>query len=182
MNPFEKLQAKSPPVKVTERRILGGAEPGEPGQPGDAGATGPAGSPGPQGDPGGPGPTGPPGPAGEPGPEGAQGAQGEQGIQGVPGEPGPKDSVVQTVLGIYAFACAEGTQPWFFDVVEAGKTPEPKFLAAVEPRIIRFRSEDGRLDLCLGIRKGFADWRMPEKTEREMQQSNQFWAGAFVRS
>jgi hypothetical protein len=156
---------------------------GEAGQPGDPG---PDGGPGPTGDPGPPGPTGDPGgPEGPPGPPGPGGSTGEPGPPGPPGptgDPGPKDSVVETVLGIYAFACTESTQPWFFDVVEAGKMPEPKFMAAVEPRIIRFRSECGRLDMCMGIRKGYLGWRMPEKSEAEMRKAQQFWAQAFIRS
>lgn len=157
--------------------------PGPDGGPGPDGNPGPDGGPGPPGDPGGPpGPEGPPGPGGSTGEPGPPGPPGPPGNDGLPGAPGPKDSVVETVLGIYAFACTESTQPWFFDVVEAGKTPEPKFMAAVEPRIIRFKSECGRLDLCLGIRKGFLGWRMPEKSQREMEQSNKFWSLAFARS
>lgn len=154
--------------------------PGPDGGPGPDGNPGPDGEPGPPGDPGGPeGPPGPPGMGGEPG---EPGLPGPPGADGATGPPGPKDSIVKTELGIYAFACTESTQPWFFDIVEAGKMPEPKFMAAVEPRIVRFRSECGRLDLCMALHKGFGDWRMPEKSQREMEQANKFWSLAFARS
>lgn len=135
------------------------AEQGEPGLPGNSGPPGSPGSPGSPGDPGDPGDPGPPGPQ---------------------GEPGPKDSVVQTELGIYAFACTEGTRPWFIDIVPSGHDLHPKHAAATDGNHVRFKSECGNFDLVLAVRKEYSEWFMPSKTQKEMEKANGFWAQAFV--
>ena len=166
------------------------------------GPTGPAGSPG--ADSTVPGPTGPastvPGPTGPPGSDagytGPVGPTGPPGISvtgpaGAPGEGstvpgptgptgpmGPKDSIVQTEAGIYAFACMEASRPMFFELVRAGEAASAKFLAAVIGVPLRFRSACGRSELLLGIRKGFGEWEMPEKTGAEMERAKRFWGQA----
>ena len=147
---------------------------GVPGPTGPAGAPGAAGAPGPTGPTGatgGPGPGGPDGQPGEPGPIGPDGPEGPI------GPPGPKDSIVTTELGTYAFACTEGTRPWFIDVVPHGLMPSERFLAAVEERgIVRFPGLSH--DLVMGIRRGFADWVNPSKTEEQKQRADHFWGMA----
>jgi len=157
--------------------------PGPTGPPGsDAGYTGPVG------------PTGPPGisvtgPAGAPGagstvpgPTGPAGSPGADstvpGPTGPTGPMGPKDSIVQTEAGIYAFACMEASRPMFFELVRAGEAASAKFLAAVIGVPLRFRSACGRSELLLGIRKGFGEWEMPEKTGAEMERAKRFWGQA----
>lgn len=146
--------------------------PGTPGTPGDPGPQGPAGNPGPTGDPGSP---GNPGPTGDPGPPG------EPGSIGPPGPPGPKDSIIKNHLGIYAFACAEATQPWFFEIRGSKEKPTKKFLAAIEKdTLVTFKSTNGKKHLVFGIRKGYKQWISPEKTEQAMKQAHAFWGLAFA--
>lgn len=166
-------------------------DPSSSGMPGTPGATGPTGSPGdpgPPGDPGGPpGPPGPPGndgspgPTGPTGPPGPPGEPGPQGGMGDPGPPGPKDSIIKNHLGIYAFACAEATQPLFFEIRSRGQKPTAKFLAAVEKStLVRFKSSNGKKELVFGVRKGYKKWVNPKKTVNEMIRANAFWALAFA--
>jgi len=164
---------------------------GPTGPPGsDAGYTGPVGPTGPAGMS----ITGPPGisvtgPAGAPGadstvpgPTGPAGSPGADstvpGPTGPTGPMGPKDSIVQTEAGIYAFACMEASRPMFFELVRAGEAASAKFLAAVIGVPLRFRSACGRSELLLGIRKGFGEWEMPEKTGAEMERAKRFWGQA----
>lgn len=150
------------------------------------GPTGPASTvPGPTGPPGSDaGYTGPVGPTGPPGisvtgPAGAPGAGSTvPGPTGPTGPMGPKDSIVQTEAGIYAFACMEASRPMFFELVRAGEAASAKFLAAVIGVPLRFRSACGRSELLLGIRKGFGEWEMPEKTGAEMERAKRFWGQA----
>jgi hypothetical protein len=146
---------------------------------GPKGDPGPTGNPGVNGDPGDPGPTGNPGVNGDPGSPGDPGPQGDPGGQGDPGPPGPKDSVIHTSEGIYAFAVTEGTRPWFIDVVPAGEDTDAKFNAATCEETARFRSECGRFDLVLAIQAAYPDWRMPDKTESQMVKAQTFWRQAF---
>ena len=149
-------------------------------------------TPGPKGDPGNPGGEGPPGSVGPPGAQGDKGdkgdkgdpgpvgPKGDQGDQGEPGPPGPKDSVVQTDSGIYAFACIEGTRPWFVDVVPVGVQTSRKYFDATCTKETRFLSQCGEFELVFAVRKGFTDWYMPEKTTEQMSRANHFWSQAFV--
>lgn len=155
--------------------ISGTGPQGAPGTPGDPGPQGPIGTPGTPGDPG---PTGPPG---GPGPSGDPGGPGPIGDPGPPGPPGPKDSIIKNHLGIYAFACAEATQPWFFEICTRGAKPTKKFLAAIEKgTLVRFKSTNGKKELVFGVRKGYKKWISPDKTERAMKQAHAFWGLAFA--
>lgn len=157
------------------RSVEGGIGGGQQGTPGEPGPTGPPGNPGNPGDPGPPGPPGGPGDPGGPGPPGPGGGEGP------PGPPGPKDSIIKNHLGIYAFACAEATQPLFFEIRARGQKPTAKFLAAVEKgTLVRFKSSNGKKELIFGIRKGYKKWISPDKTERAMKQANKFWGLAFA--
>ena len=101
------------------------------------------------------------------------------GPQGIPGPTGPKDSIVKTALGIYAFACIEGSRPWFLDTVPAGDPPRTKFKAAVVPTtIMRFRSECGKTDMLIGVRCGMDGWDMPERSAAQMKRASSFWQQA----
>lgn len=148
------------------------ASKGSPGPDGPVGPVGPTGDPGPTGAPGDPG--GPPGPTGPTGPDGATGAPGP------PGEPGPKDSVVSTTEGIYAFAVTEGTHPWFIDIVPTGEGLEKRFSAAICEETARFKSACGKFDLVFGIQAEYPDWHLPSKTEEQMNAAKKFWNQAFV--
>jgi len=150
--------------------------PGSPGDDGAPGADGNPGTPGANGGPGDPGTNGNPGTPGDPGPEGPPGGAGSPGD---PGPPGPKDSVVETREGIYAFAVTEGTRPWFIDIVLAGEDTDKKFDAATCEETARFRSECGRFDLVFAIQASYPDWRMPDKTESQMTKAQTFWRQAF---
>ncbi len=167
--------------EVTQQDGGGGSSQlGPPGSPGSPGADGLPGSDGAQGDPGPPGdPSTVSGPPGDPGSPGPDGGVGPTGPQGDPGPPGPKDSVVQTAEGIYAFAVTEGARPWFIDVVPAGHPTEPKFSAAIVGETARFISTCGKFEMVLGVQSGFPDWRMPDKTMGQKQKANNFWNQAF---
>lgn len=148
---------------------------GSPGPPGNPGVPGMDGIPGAQGLPGDPGQQGNPGPPGDPGQQGNPGAQGD------PGPPGPKDSIIKNHLGIYAFACAEATQPWFFEIRARGQKPTAKLVAAVDKgTLVRFKSTNGKKELVFGIRKGYKQWISPDKTDAAMRQANAFWGLAFA--
>lgn len=146
---------------------------------GAQGPQGPAGSPGDPGPTGPEGPTGPSGPNGDPGPTGDPGPEGPPGGPGPPGPPGPKDSVVSTSAGIYAFAVTEGARPWFIDIVPSGEDTDHKFSAATLGETARFRSVCGKFDLVFAVQAEYPDWRMPEKTESQMQSARSFWNQAF---
>jgi hypothetical protein len=135
---------------------------------------------GPKGDPGDPGDPGANGDPGDPGLNGDPGFPGEPGPKGDPGDPGPKDSVVQTNSGIYAFACTEGTRPWFIDIVPTGKQTSQKFFDATCTKETRFLSACGEFELVFAVRQGFNEWYMPEKTTEQMARANHFWSQAFV--
>lgn len=146
---------------------------GPTGPTGATGPEGPIGPTGPTGDPGPTGPTGDPGVAGPPGPDGPPGPPGPSGDPGSAGPPGPKDSIVETILGIYAFACVEAARPYFFEIVPAHKQPSRKFLAAVRKEsLVRFRSTSGLCDLVLGVRADIkGDWNMPAKTRKQLEKN-----------
>ena len=146
---------------------------------GAQGPQGPAGSPGDPGLIGLEGPTGPSGPNGDPGPTGDPGPEGPPGGPGPRGPPGPKDSVVSTSAGIYAFAVTEGARPWFIDIVPSGEDTDHKFSAATLGETARFRSVCGKFDLVFAVQAEYPDWRMPEKTESQMQSARSFWNQAF---
>lgn len=167
----------APKLEPTRGRTQEGgnasSNPGPPGAPGTPGQDGQQGNPG---DPGAPG-----NPSTVPGPPGDVGSPGAKGDPGDPGPPGPKDSIVKNHLGIYAFACAEGTQPWFFEIVKRGTRPTAKFTAAVEKStMVTFKSTNGKKVLVFGIRKGYKQWISPSKTEWAMKQANAFWGLAFA--
>lgn len=142
--------------------------PGPPGAAGAPGAAGPPGATGPTGATGGPGPGGPDGQPGEPGPIGPDGPE---------GPPGPKDSIISNELGTYAFACVEGTRPWFVDVVPHGQQASERFMAAVEMHgIVRITGLSH--DVIFGVRRGYASWRNPDKTTDQKQRADNFWGQA----
>lgn len=174
------IRPQSLPERSATQDVGGGGfvnvpVPGPPGSPGNNGPPGSPGNDGPPGSPGAPGTPGTPGSDGGPGPPGAPGAVGP------PGPPGPKDSIVQNHLGIYAFACAEATQPLFFEIRNRGQKPTAKFLAAVEKgTLVRFKSTNGKKELVFAVRKGYKNWLSPDKTERAMKQAHAFWGLAFA--
>lgn len=130
-------------------------------------------------EPGQRGPTGLQGPKGDKGDQGDQGDQGEQGIPGPQGERGPtgdKDAIVKNELGIYAFACIEGTGVWFMELLQRGSSTSPRFDAATEGGQIRFLSSDGRFELALATRKGFGAWYMPDRTLEEYESNRYNWS------
>lgn len=175
------IKSQSTPFRRNEPSSGGIGMPGQNGQngvPGTDGDPGVPGNPGSQGNPGDPGPPGNPGQMGDPGPIGGPGAKGDPGD---PGPPGPKDSIIKNHLGIYAFACAESTQPWFFEILPKGRKCSPRFLAGVESKsIVRFTSKGGKKELVFAVRKGFLKWVSPDKTNRAMKRANDFWALALI--
>lgn len=168
---------------------------GEQGPQGDAGedGIGIAGAQGAQGDPGAQGAQGAQGNQGDQGAQGPQGFQGDQGPQGFDGIQGPqgphgpqgpegvKGSFVKTALGIYEFACIEGTRPWFIDIIQANAPLRPRFRAAVdESSAIRFRSLDDALDLVFAVRADFPDFDMPDGTDAQRNHSIRFWNQEYL--
>ncbi len=142
---------------------------------GPRGATGPMGG-SPKGAKGPTGPTGPTGPAGLS--QGSTGPTGEAGItgpDGPPGPDGPKDSILKTPLGIYAFACLEGAEAWFVDIVPRGTSPCIRFSMATSGPITRLPSRCGRWDLIFATDRRHQGWRMPEKTPEQRQKAVAFW-------
>lgn len=143
--------------------------------PGPTGATGPTGPPSMV-----PGPTGPTGNQGPTGPTGARGPTGAAGATGQQGPTGPKGSFVRTSLGIYEFACIEGTKPWFADIVQCGDPLRERFGAAITGPVMRFRSVDGKHDLVLGVRREFPNFDMPEGDEDDLVKSRQFFSQEYI--
>lgn len=135
---------------------------------GYTGATGPIGETGPAGDPGGAtGATGATGPAG---------GQGNQGETGATGPAGPKESVIETPMGFFSFACVESNRAWLCEVVPRGMRPKPPFLAAtVAGSHVRFISACGQAEIVYGIRTEFADYESPRKTAADFARSRAFW-------
>jgi hypothetical protein len=121
--------------------------------------------------------TGPAGNNGVTGPQGPSGAVGATGSVGPQGPTGPagKEAVVETEMGIYAFACIEGTGVWFIELVGRGESVSNKFLAATEGRQYRFVSSDGESEIVMATRKGFLGWNMPARTKEQMQANNHNW-------
>lgn len=180
--------------------------PGLDGEDGEAGATGPTGPTGAPGATGMAGPTGLAGPTGNPGPTGAMGPTGMRGptgdmgatgmrgptgpagptgapsmVEGPPGPTGPKGSFVKTALGIYEFACIEGTRSWFADIVPADAPLRKKFAAAVDPAsAVRFASVGGNYELVLAVRREFPDFDMPPASEQQRQHSVRFWNQEYL--
>lgn len=147
---------------------------GPTGPQGNAGTRGPT---GPQGLTGPKGTQGTQGPQGATGPIGANGSRGPQGDRGSIGPTGPKDSIVETTMGIYAFACIEGARPWFVDITPSGKdSSNPKFEAAVAKNVVQFKSICGGFVMSVGVRKGFEDWNMPEKNRKQMDHMVASWS------
>jgi hypothetical protein len=94
------------------------------------------------------------------------------------GPTGPsKDAVVKNGLGIYAFACIEGSGVWFMDIVKRGDSAHPKFQAATEGGEMRFLSTTGDRELVLATRKGFSSWKMPDRTQEEFDAYRFNWGG-----
>lgn len=123
------------------------------------------------------------GPAGATGPQGIQGIQGIQGVTGPAGQTGsvgstgPKDSIVKNNLGVYAFACIEGSGVWFMDFVKRGEAAHPRFDEATEGGQFRFLSTDSKYELVLATRKGFKDWHMPDKSIEQFEAYKHNWCG-----
>jgi len=130
---------------------------------------------GPSGAPGSVGPTGLRGPTGERGPTGLQGPTGLAGATGAQGPTGSKEAIVRNNLGIYAFACVEGTGVWFMELVQRGSPTSPRFDEATEGGQIRFLSTDSRFELALATRKGFGAWHMPDRTLEEYEANRHNW-------
>lgn len=151
--------------------------PGSSGDPGDPGPPGATGSPGPPGINGDPGPVGPPGVDGPPGGVGEPGPPGDTGPEG---PPGPKDSIVKTSQGIYAFACAEADRPYFFSIVRTGEKLSDRFKAAVNGPLVRFRSTDNSYELCLALDARYPGWCNPDKTEEQLHRASAFWSQAHI--
>jgi len=142
------------------------------------GATGPIGATGPRGATGPVGPTGPRGPTGLMGPTGTAGLPG---ASGPIGPTGPKGSFVKTRLGIYEFACIEGTKAWFADVIEAGEKLRDKFEAATKGITYRFPTSDRRHELVLRANKRFPGFDMPMSTKEQYAHSAKFWNQEYLR-
>lgn len=86
---------------------------------------------------------------------------------------------MSTSAGIYAFAVTEGARPWFIDIVPSEEDTDHKFSAATLGETARFRSVCGKFDLVFAVQAEYPDWRMPEKTESQMQSARSFWNQAF---
>jgi hypothetical protein len=78
-------------------------------------------------------------------------------------------------MGIYAFACIEGTGVWFMELVRRGSPTSPRFDAATEGGQIRFQSQDGQYELALATRRGFGAWYMPDRTLEEYEANMHNW-------
>lgn len=146
----------------------------EPGPKGDKGDPGTNGTNGIDGTPGTPGTNGVDGIPGNPGTNGTDGNPGLPGLPGPPGEPG-KEAIVKNDLGVYAFACIEGTGVWFMELVKRGHPTSPRFDEATEGGQIRFPSQDGGYELALAVRKGFGDWHMPDRTIEQYEANRYNW-------
>lgn len=130
-------------------------------------------------EPGARGPTGLAGAPGVTGPMGQTGVSitGPRGPTGLQGPTGVKDSIVKNNLGIYAFACMEGSGVWYVDIVKRGEPVHPKFEAATEGGQMRFLSSDSKHELVVAVRKGFMDWVMPDKSIKQFEAYKHNWGG-----
>jgi chitodextrinase len=153
-----------------------------PGGSGPAGPAGPSGPAGPAGPTGPYGPAGPTCPAGPTGPAStATGPAGPTGPAGSAGPTGPKGSFVKTASGIYEFACAEGSRPFFFHIRHRDELLPQKFVDAVCGPIFYFTSHDGEHELCLAVRAEFPEWLMPDANEEQRAHSVAFWNQEYLR-
>lgn len=81
--------------------------------------------------------------------------------------------------GSYAFACAESDQVWFFQIIGMNERPTRRFLAAIENQtMVSFINEHKTQRLVFGIRKGFATWKNPDRSELQVQRNREFWNSA----
>jgi hypothetical protein len=112
---------------------------------------------------------------GLPGPTGPIGPTGLVGPTGPAGPTGPKEAIVKNNMGVYAFACIEGTGVWFMELVRRGSATSPRFDAATEGGQIRFQSQDGQYELALATRRGFGAWYMPDRTLEEYEANQHNW-------
>lgn len=87
---------------------------------------------------------------------------------------------MKTSEGIYAFACTESDEPFFFTVVRTGEAPPAKFTAAIYGKIIRFRSADNSFELCLARDARYPGWKSPDKTHAQFHQAATFWSQAHL--
>lgn len=148
---------------------------------GSAGPTGGAGPAGPTGPMGPAGPTGPMGPAGPAGPTGPAGPAGPTGGTGPPGPTGPKGSFLVTKFGVHEIACMEATRVLAVDVIAHGSRLNPIYEDMVVAKTVaRFVSEDGGIDLVVGVRKDFEKFHLPQSNERQRQHSIKFWAQEYL--
>ena len=83
-------------------------------------------------------------------------------------------------MGIFELACAEGTRPYFFHIREVSEAIPEEFLHTVTGELFRFLSHDGRLELCLGVRRDFPDWFMPKSNREQMIHSVKFWNQEYL--
>lgn len=164
-------QIESPTIVVKD--VSGGPR-GEQGPTGSMGPTGGIGPSGPQGN------IGPTGAMGGVGPTGSMGPAGPTGSMGPAGPTGPKGSFVRNNYGIFEFACAEGTKPFFFHVRPIEEDVPKEFVASIAGSLFRFPSHDGKHELCLGVRREFPEWFMPRSNERQLAHSVQFWNQEYL--
>ena len=127
------------------------------------------------------GPSGNKGPSGDKGPTGNIGPTGIRGPTGDKGPTGPKGSFVKNRFGVYEFACIEGAQPWFMDILPVGYG-DAQFDAAVIGQVIKFRSECGKFSLKFAVRSEFPDWRMPSGTDEQRDHSIAMWNKEYLKA
>jgi hypothetical protein len=102
-----------------------------------------------------------------------------------------KAAIVPTTKGYKALYCSESPEVWFFDFCYGKKTsrkwytpwirdwfikPDPLFLEVTEGQIIIMPTGMKNTVQIWRRRKGLANKRFEDKTEKEFQENNKFWS------
>jgi hypothetical protein len=87
-----------------------------------------------------------------------------------------KTAIVPTSQGYRALYCMESPEVWFMDFCESKKKIDPLFLEVTEGEMKFIKVEGGGYQVWRR-RKGHAGFRFEEKTQREYDKNNLFWAG-----
>jgi hypothetical protein len=75
----------------------------------------------------------------------------------------------------------EATRVLAVDMIPHGSRLNPIYEdMVVSKTIAKFVSEDGGIDLVIGVRKDFEKFHLPQSNERQRQHSIKFWSGEYL--
>jgi len=85
-----------------------------------------------------------------------------------------KTAIIPTKSGYRALYCMEAPEVWFMDFCETKDSIDPMFLEVTEGEMKFIKCDDGTYQVWRR-RKGVADRRFDERSEREYKANNVFW-------